>query len=551
MLTVWVLQKTWRWSIWVWNHRGRASRSARQTKRALGFANWALTHHPEHAKYALGLVKRIKASARRAKSKPGHAWDELTAMADELNKSVRHFLPAFWEEAARIYKDLGNQTYAGRSLNKALEAERVHALEVDREHRREAVLEFTLGGCLSGKALSEYAKDLEDQFQPAEAYDTLRDLVVRRTLGGMPPTANMGKDLVRLAKSAGLGADTEIESVLQEIISSPAMSRAPLQFWKSVSKQVGRLVKRDSEFAIWLLAHTDPQTRYSGDSLVWNWLELLDQWKVLPHLWSEQLPAEPEIPGGRAGWIGRLARLEESPDKMVFDLIENMAERLRKEAVPVPLFIKSRWGWNKVDVDVLEALLDLGIDIGEVPREPQLVFGGWLRAEVDHPRRNSQLKQVASDPRFAAALRAAIPDLITFTGESTRTHRSYTRQLAPRRAFEQAAADHPAIYDAWWGYLDEQLTRLQQGALSRCRTRADQSTAGCRAQNRGAVSRTGETVGRCGVGRQFASHVDRRGPGRIWLAGIGGGPRTAQAADDAAVWSDQFPLDVSLRHLSP
>jgi hypothetical protein len=105
---------------------GESKPLAQQSRRALGFASWALITHPENAKYALNLVKRIKAAARKAKSKPGHAWDQFTEMADELNRSVRHFLPPFWEEAARIYKDLGNTTYAGRSIGKALEAVGVH-----------------------------------------------------------------------------------------------------------------------------------------------------------------------------------------------------------------------------------------------------------------------------------------------------------------------------------------------------------------------------------------------------------------------------------------
>jgi hypothetical protein len=445
--------------------RGTSAALGRQTKRALGFANWALTHHRAHAKYALQLIKRIKAAARRAKSKPGHAWDEFAAMADELNKSVRHFLPAFWEEAARIYKDLGNQTYAGRSLNKALEAERVHALDVDREHRRDAVLEFTLGGCLSGKALSEYAADLQNQFAPAEAFATLRDLVVRRTLGGMAPTATMGKDLLRVAKAAGLDADAEVESVLAEIIASPAMPRTPLQFWESVKPHVKRIVARSSQFAVWLLVHTNPQTGYSGDSTVWPWLDLLDEWNVLPWLSAEDLPAEPEIPGGRAGWIGRLARVESSPDKRVLELLEQMADVLRREGQPVPLFEKPRWGRPRVDVDVLEACLDLGLPLNDAPEQLEFDFNGWLRAAVDHPRRNSQLQRVAQDERFAEHVREKIPELVQFTGEAAQSHRTYGRQLPPRRSFEEAATGHAALHDAWWQYLAGLLAALAAGGL--------------------------------------------------------------------------------------
>jgi hypothetical protein len=37
--------------------------------------------------------------------------------------------------------------------------------------------------------------------------------------------------------------------------------------------------------------------------------------------------------------------------------------------------------------------------------------------------------------------------------------------VATRRSFEEAAADHSAIYDAWWQYLDGLLTRLESGGL--------------------------------------------------------------------------------------
>ena len=247
-------------------------------------------------------------------------------MAQELDKSVREFLPAYWEEVARIFKDLGNQTYAGRSLNKAFEAERVHALKINREHRRDVVLEFTLGGCLSGKAISEYAKDLQEQFEPEEAYATLRDLFIRRTLGGLPPTATMGNDMIRLAKAAGVDVDSDIEEVLETIISSSCMTRAPMQFWKSVSKNVKRIVQRSPSFAVWLIAHTDNQGKYYfNDSKVWEWIDMLEGWGALPYLWAKKLPEEVEIPGGRAGWIANLACMVSSPGKRIFELIEKMA----------------------------------------------------------------------------------------------------------------------------------------------------------------------------------------------------------------------------------
>ncbi len=388
---------------------------AKQNRTALEFGHWALIHQPKHAKYALDLVKRMKAAARKAVSKAGHAWDLYVEMAEELNKSVRHFLPAFWEQAARAYKDLGNTTYAGRALNKALEAERVHSLDVDREHRRDAILEFTLSGCLSGKALTDYAKDLERQFPPREAYETYKDLVIRRTLGGMAPIASAATDLAKMAKAAKLDADVEIEEVLEAMIASPAMSRAPYQFWKSVKKQVGKIVARNPSFAVWLLAHTNAASSYRSESPVWDWLDLLEEWKVLPYLSipSSKLPTDVEIPGGRAGWFSRVASVEVSPNKRVFELLELMKDVLREEKQPIQLHCGH---YGHVDVDVLDMVLEFGLEVAEPPRQFTLNFDGWFREVIDHPRRNSQLSLLCRNERFRPMLLEQIPELVRFHG---------------------------------------------------------------------------------------------------------------------------------------
>ncbi|TWU01630.1 DNA-binding protein [Neorhodopirellula pilleata] len=450
---------------------GESQPVAVQSRRALGFASWALITHPENAKDALALVKQIKAAGRKAKSKPGHAMELFTEMANVLNRSVRHFLPPFWEEVARIYKDLGNVTYAGRAIGKSLEAERVHALVVDRHRRRDAVLEFTLSGCLSGKALTEYTKDLEKQFEPAEAFETLSDLNVRRTLGGMPPMATAAKDIARFAKAAGLDENTEVDSFLKTIISSPAMSRASMQFWKSVKKNVARLVKSDPSFGMWLLAHTDPKSSYRDDSPVWAWLDLLDEWKVLPLLGqpTSKLPGhseamgDVEIPGGRAGWIGRLVTVETSPPPRVFELIELTAGVIRDEGVPIPLGRRGYYG-GVLDADVLEMMLDLKLPIKDYDDHRTLSFEGWLRAEVDHPRRNSQLTHLIEHEKLGRKVYAQLADLVTFSGSVGGRH-SYGRTPASQRSFEEAAADHETVRRLWWTFLDDQLKKLEEGGL--------------------------------------------------------------------------------------
>ena len=433
-----------------------------QQRRSLGFAAWALINDPGNARYALDLVKRMKAAARQARSKPGHAWDAYTAMAKDLGRSARHFLPPFWEEAGRAFKDLGNPTYAGRALTKSLEAERVHALPADRARRRDVVLEFVLSGCLGGSALSDYGDDLLAQYPPAEAFAIFRDLCVRRTRGGMSPWATMPKDFGKLAKAAGLDAGKELEGWLEEVVDAPAMGRPPLQFWKSCAAQCKRIAARSPAFAVALLRHTRPEPRFYGESKLGPWLDLIREWGVLEHLWEDGRDGAPPLGEPIAEWFGRIVRDELPAPRRTLELLEKLAPRLRKEGVPLALSERTHYRENDVDVDVLEACLALGIKVADPLPATSVSFSGWLAADPDHPLRNQDVAKAAADERFRPAVVRALDEALTCRGGSA--SRGYGRADMEQRAFPLAAGDRPGILSLWREHAAEIVGELEQGA---------------------------------------------------------------------------------------
>jgi hypothetical protein len=435
-----------------------------QQRRSLGFAAWALTNDPANARFALDLVKQMKAAARQAKSKPGHAWDAYTAMAQELGRSVRHFLPPFWEEVGRAFKDLGNQAYAGRALNKSLESERVHALESDRARRRDVILEFVLSGCLTSNALSDYGADLQGHYQPEEAFLIFRDLCLRRTNGGMPPWATLPKDFTKLAKAAGLDGDKELEDWLEQVIESPAMGRSPLQFWKTCGGHCKRIVARNPAFAVALLKHTKPEPRYYGDSKLGPWFELLDDWGVLEFLWKDEHKGAPPLGEPIATWFGRIVRDDIPAPQRTLQMLEKLAPRLKKENEPLLLSIAARYQGTQVDIDVLEACLVLGIKVGDPPPEFLVNFSGWLSANVDHPLRNQDLALSAQDKRYKSAVTTGLEVALACRGGAE--VRGYRQATLQRRAFPLAAGDRPGIKELWRVHTSSLIAILEQGALA-------------------------------------------------------------------------------------
>jgi hypothetical protein len=72
-------------------------------RETLGFPAWALVNDPANGHHALALVKDVERLARQAKSRPGAAKEGFEALGERLGRAVPHFLPTFYEQAARVF----------------------------------------------------------------------------------------------------------------------------------------------------------------------------------------------------------------------------------------------------------------------------------------------------------------------------------------------------------------------------------------------------------------------------------------------------------------
>jgi hypothetical protein len=425
---------------------------ARRQRQALGFPGWAIINDPQHARYALELVKEFKQAVRRSRAKPGFGFEDFAEISLRLGKSVAHFLPSFWEQAGREFLAFDNATYGSRAFGKAREAEKVHALKVDENLRQHAFLEFALAGAVSIKALTDYGKQLSSTHDPLAAWKFFRELCVRRTLGGMPPWTSMVKDLQPLIKAAGLNVEEQIQFILLEMIDSPAISRATTGFWRSVSKSIAPLVKQDQHVA-GILLNLIPQTSSWQTEDIWAWLEHLKTWGILANAWQEGAPEAARPAGGSAAWLTRLRHTFNQPRQPFFEILEAMAARLRNEKIPVDLYSKNRWNKQVIgDVDLIDLALELKIPFLDVPEQISLDLKKWAvpaDPAQDLKQRPRDPVHLAADPRFNEALRKAVQ---TVAGES---------------AFEAAAAGKMALSAVRHDWLSSLVEGLTNGALPR------------------------------------------------------------------------------------
>ncbi|HUR05775.1 MAG TPA: DNA-binding protein, partial [Nonomuraea sp.] len=367
-------------------------------RRSLGFPEWVLVNHPEDGHHALAVVPELERTARQAKSKPKAALDTYQQLAGRLAASVPHFLPTFYEQSGRVFLGVDNTGYAAQMFAGARRAEAEHGLEVDEDRLDAVFLEFALAGALPVKVLSGYAKELAARVPADEALRRFARLCVRRTAGGLPPSAQMATDLRRLAKAAGADADAAEQAYLAELLGLPATHRAATGWWKAHRTAIAALAARTPEVRTTLL---DSMPESMDHDLSGLWLEILEASGATAGLVSGEAP---ERPGdGTTGWLQRFLKARDhgwgSPPRLpaLCSLVERAAGQLRSE-----LAEQGRTLTITYDVDLLDLLLALNLAVTDPEAHASLQLEHWAKGEGQR-----DLVALAADARFRPAFERA------------------------------------------------------------------------------------------------------------------------------------------------
>ncbi|CAL9357566.1 hypothetical protein SUDANB15_00587 [Streptomyces sp. enrichment culture] len=425
------------------------TREVGQVRReTLGFPAWALVNDPANGHHALALVKDVERLARQAKSRPGTAKEGFEALGERLGRAVPHFLPTFYEQAARVFLQHENTTYAAAFFGKAREAERVHALTVDEERQRAVFLEFAFAGALTVKALKEHVKALAARLTPAEAWTQFRQLTVERCAAGTPPYASLPQDARALIKAAGLNRVTEECALVADLLASPAAVRAPASFWNAYRATLVVLAGQQPAVRTRLLEIMPAGLgRSTGDDEFW--LELLAETGADRLLTGEDGAADAV---DAADWLSRWALhrkhggtvSDRSPATLA--LVERMAPRLRDQGRPVDLFT-GRWHAG-ADLDLLDLCVaqDVPLTPPGADQGVHLALDRWL---MDTRPGRRDLTAVAADRHGRRMLYDAVGN----------RHRRHTG----RGALEGIAC-HPVLADVLREWLDDAAGELDGAA---------------------------------------------------------------------------------------
>ncbi|WP_416959054.1 DNA-binding protein [Streptomyces sp. Agncl-13] len=347
------------------------------SRQSLGFPEWVLVHHPEDGHHALGVVPDLERAARQVKSRPKAALDAYLELGSRLAASVPHFLPTFYEQAGRVFLAEENATYAAQLFTRARKAEAEHGLVIEEDRLDAVFLEFALAGALPVKVLSSYGRELAARVPAEEALRRFTRLCLRRTAGGLPPSAQMAGDLRKLARAAGQDADLAEQRYLSELLGLPATPRAAAGWWKGHRAALVALAAREPRVRGTLL---DMLPAVHDDEMPALWLQVLEDSGATAGLWDAALPEEERPRDGTAGWLERFLTFRERARSwrgstrmpLLYPLVERTADRLRAE-------LAASGGALKVthDIDLIDLLLSLDIPVAAPERDDALPLEQW------------------------------------------------------------------------------------------------------------------------------------------------------------------------------
>ncbi|GAB2934908.1 DNA-binding protein [Micromonospora polyrhachis] len=374
-------------------------------RRPLAFPEWVLVHHPADGRHALAVVPELQKLTKQVRSRPKAALDGHQGIADRFARTLPHFLPTFFEQAARVFLAAGQDAYATQLFNKARKAEAQHGLPVDLNRLDEVYVEFAAAKVVSATALAGHAKALSAQLPADEALDRFCRLALRAAAGGVVPStqsANAVNRLVRAAtKAAGKAGATVVTdreaAYLAELLRLPVAAEAPAGWWKAHLPAVMALAGRDPAVRGSLL-DLMPADR---DDLV-MWLTLLADTGALAGLSDPDVPDPARPQDGSVGWLRRIVKRADPvryrPLRELYPLVERMAARLRAELADSGATLAVDG-----DLDLLDLLLALDVPVAPPRERDTLNLAHWVNVEGQR-----DLLALTGDDRFAGALRRGL-----------------------------------------------------------------------------------------------------------------------------------------------
>ncbi|MGW1060293.1 hypothetical protein [Micromonospora rubida] len=390
-------------------------------RRPLAFPEWVLVHHPTDGRHALSVVPELQKLAKQVRSRPKAALDGHQSVADRFARTLPHFLPTFFEQAARVFLAAGQDTYATQLFNKARKAEAQHGLPVDLSRLDEVYVEFAAAKVVSATALAGYAKELSAQLPAAEALERFCRLALRAAAAGVVPSTQSANAVIRLVRTATKAATSKAAATkaaskaagkaatpvadheaayLAEMVRLPVAAEAPAGWWKAHLSAVTALAGRDPAIRGSLL-DLMPADR---DNLV-MWLALLADTGALAGLSDPDVPEPARPRDGSAGWLRRFvsrAQLDRyRAPRELYPLVERMAARLCAELADSGEALAAA-----DDLDLLDLLLALDVPVAPPKERDTLNLAQWASAEGER-----ELLALAGDDRFTGALRRGLDPL--------------------------------------------------------------------------------------------------------------------------------------------
>ncbi|MDO5082783.1 MAG: hypothetical protein Q4D89_05195 [Arachnia propionica] len=422
---------------------------------AIGFPAWPILHDPTNAHHALRLLSELRRAAHLAASTPGTAKSIVDFSAGQLDRSVPHFLPTFFEEAARIFLDHGNRSYAASYFSKAREAERVHSLPIDEDRHRHAFREFALAGLLTAKEFTAESKSLQQRLAPSAALPRFLHINLDRARGGLPPYPGLASDLNRLATAADADPRQVSEQLLEELLRTPSISQAPQAFWESFREPLIALATCSPQVRRRLFQLTPGRV----DSAMW--VSLLEDTGVAEEMRTMNLDP--------VGWIQRFITRESCRHRP--DLPVKLSRFIRALPRQDGRSIDLRTPTGGLHPELLDAACSLGLTVqlnGRSGPGDHINFTAWLndsrRSDLTHLA-NSSLAPTAARGLAAMQLKQHLPTLLAYEGSRQLLRLSAEPQLTVDSTVDDLARElnrlKPLYTSLRCREVDEGFNRLE------------------------------------------------------------------------------------------